>query len=70
MSTLRISAPTQQGSRLSWGSELFQLCSNIVEQPSQPVEFVPVPEVCEASWPAWDAAVIELDRVATSGARQ
>lgn len=64
MSTLRISTPTQQGSRLSWGSDLFQRCSNVVEHPSQAVEFVPVPEVYETIWPEWDAAVIELDRIA------
>jgi hypothetical protein len=62
MSTaIRISSPTQQGARLSWGSDLFQRCSNVIEQASNTFESVPVPQVCEASWSAWDAAVLELD---------
>jgi len=62
VSTLRISTPTQQGLRLSWGSELFQQCSNIVERPSQVIEAVPVPVVSETTWQEWNDAVLALQQ--------
>lgn len=63
MSTLRRINPNQQGHLLTWGNDLFQRCSNVVEMPQPPqVEALPVPDVVESSWPEWDEAVLHQDR--------
>ena len=63
MSTLRRINPNQQGRLISWGNDLFQRCSNVVEMPQpQQVEALPVPKVAESSWPEWDDAVLHQDR--------
>jgi hypothetical protein len=41
----RIFDPRQQGSRLSWDNDLFQLVERVQPPASQPLDQLPVPDV-------------------------
>lgn len=63
--TLRLVHPAQKGSRLSERDGLFETVP-LVEQRAEPVEQIPVPEVCEIGWPPLIFDASEAERIAAA----